>query len=161
MGREIRRVPPDWQHPRNALGHYEPLHDRSYEAALAEWTEGKRKWDAGEDPHRAQHPKSTWEAWSGAAPNPDYYRPDWPAESATAFQVYETVSEGTPVSPVLATHDDLIHWLVNDGSGMGIGGVRQPMSREAAERFANAAWAPSMILTPGKGVRSGLAIHEE
>jgi hypothetical protein len=59
-------------------------------------------------------------AWEGGPPRPDSYRPAF--ESApTAFQVYETVSEGTPISPVFETRDELIDWLVNDGAGMGIG----------------------------------------
>lgn len=42
MGREVRRVPPDWEHPRHTketttnpktIGHYIPLHDEDYETA--------------------------------------------------------------------------------------------------------------------------------
>jgi hypothetical protein len=49
MGREIRRVPPDWTHPVNKycphIGNnphdggpcYHPLHDQDYESAAQEW----------------------------------------------------------------------------------------------------------------------------
>lgn len=165
MGREIRKVPPEWQHPKDARGNYEPLLDRSFDEAIDEWIEARRKWRAGEDPKRAEHEAQVghpvaYQEWSDGPPSPEYHRPGWPEESRTAFQVYETVSEGTPISPVFLTKDELIQWLVNDGSGMGIGGARQRMSRQAAERFVEAAWAPSMIFDAGHGVRSGTAIHE-
>lgn len=46
MGREVRMVPPDWQHPRytvdnapfpRAVGRYIPAFDRDYEASYEEW----------------------------------------------------------------------------------------------------------------------------
>jgi hypothetical protein len=168
MGREIRRVPLNWQHPKNELGHFRPLHDFPFEDELAEWTEGKRRWDAGEDPKRAEYAAKgvsySWEEWTDVAPNPAYYRPDWPKETRTAYQVYENVSEGTPISPVFATRDELLAWLTQpDGApGMGIGGDRQKISPEAAEAFVAAAWAPSMfaMVGDGKGLRSGVEIHE-
>lgn len=160
MGREVRRVPPDWKHPTDSRGRLQPMFNDSYENKLAEWTEGKRRWDSGEDPDRAANPKDdgsffTFEEWNGDTPDVDYYRPNWPDETRTAFQVYETVSEGTPVSPVFATKDELVFWLMNDGSGMGIGGVRMPLSRAQAERFADSGHALSMV-ADSSGVRSGL-----
>lgn len=164
MGREIRRVPPNWIHPVGDRG-LKPLHDNSFDAEIDERIESRRKWNAGEDAARARyeadvgHPVAFHE-WNGGPPDPEYCRPAWPEESRTAYQVYETVSEGTPVSPVFPTKDELIDWLVNVGSGMGVGGRVQRMSREAAERFAEAAWAPSMVFCAARGVESGLAIHE-
>ena len=172
MGREIRRVPPDWKHPTvkarwpSTSSGFQPLLDNGFSEAMNKWTDAWRKWNAGEDPDRAQyeakvgHPVAYHE-WNGGPPDPAYYRPEWPEASRTAYQVYETVSEGTPVSPVFPTRDEMIHWLVNDGTGMGIGGERLKLSREAAERFADAAWAPSMIGGAGMGVVSGLVIHEK
>ena len=34
-------------------------------------------------------------------------------EQRTHFQYYETVSEGTPISPIFASQEALAHWLVN------------------------------------------------
>jgi hypothetical protein len=161
MSRAIRRVPPDWEHPRNEEGRYKPLLDRDYEAAAEAWLAECIQWTKGEHPDQqstyAAGVRYFWD-WEGRPPSREYHRPKWESEP-TAYQVYETVSEGTPISPVFPTRDALIDWLVNDGSGMGIGGTRQPMNRAAAERFAEAAWAPSMI-DLGSGVESGLAIHE-
>ncbi len=164
MGREVRRVPTNWLHPKNALGRYEPKHDRSFDAAMDEWIKGRDEWNAPGNTRRAEweaeHGPCPYEEWEGPPPDPNYYRPAWPEGSATAFQVYETVSEGTPVSPVFATREALIEWLVNDGSGMGIGGTRQPLSRVAAERFADAGFSPSMIGIVGVGLFSGVQMYE-
>lgn len=163
MGREIRRVPPDWKHPFNEYGDYKPLFDDDYDTELTEWIEGRRKWRAGEDPAREKHKDASWSEYWGEIPNELDYRPQWPEGSATAYQVYETVSEGTPISPVFATSEELIDWLCQKGgaSGMGIGGGRQVMSRVAAERFVDAGSAPSMMFSPATGVASGTSIFEE
>lgn len=164
MGREVRRVPPSWQHPKDARGRYEPKHDCAFDAAMDEWIRGREAWNAPGNTKRAEweseHGRCPYEEWEGPPPDPDYYRPAWPEGSATAFQVYENVSEGTPVSPVFATREALVEWLVNDGSGMGIGGTRQPLSRVAAERFADSGYAPSMVMIPGVGMFTGAQAYE-
>jgi hypothetical protein len=61
------------------------------------------------------------------------------------WQVWETVSEGSAITPVFATREALIDYLVEGGDGWdrkrGDGG----WSRENAESFVTAAWAPSLI----------------
>jgi hypothetical protein len=37
MGREIRRVPPNWEHPKDADGNYKSMYDWEYETAAREW----------------------------------------------------------------------------------------------------------------------------
>ena len=74
---------------------------------------------------------------------------------ATWWQVYETVSEGTPVSPPFATPDELIDYLVAHGDfwdqqrrerGDTIMN-NDPWSREQAEAFVRGpGWAPSMVV---------------
>ena len=164
MGREVRRVPPDWKHPTNEHGHHQPMHDQSFAERYAEWQEGKRKWDAGEDPDREAHKHKdgqdyTWEEWNGDAPDRAYHRPDWKPEEMTAFQAYETTSEGTPISPVFATREEMIDWCVNDGTDLGWGGTKSPLSREAAEKFVGGAYVPTMI-SRGNGMEPGIAILE-
>lgn len=67
------------------------------------------------------------------------------------WQLWETTTEGSPVSPVFATADELVNWMVADG-----------YSREGAEAFVKSGWAPSLVMTPGKGVQSGVdAMAEE
>ena len=144
MGREIRKVPPNWEHPKTyRYGRYDytPLFDESFEEACAKWDEEKRQWDAGERPDyfRADaYPEGiSFDEWHGARPDdPSYYRPAWPEESRTAIQIYETVSEGTPVSPVFTTTEEAVDWVIENWG----------RSREAAEQFVKAGWAPSFVM---------------
>ncbi|MEY9237731.1 hypothetical protein ABIF65_003730 [Bradyrhizobium japonicum] len=76
MGRQVRRVPADWQHPKNGR-RYIPL--RKADDALARAT--------------------------------DQRMPAWPAEACTHWQLYETTTAGTPLSPPCASARDLAKWL--------------------------------------------------
>lgn len=100
MGREIRKVIPNWVHPKDDDGKYKPMRKRP----------PRKKYDA------------TW------------------------FQMYETVSEGTPVSPPFPSLDALEDYLVNHGDfwdqRRGSGGWR----REAAKSFCADGFACSMIV---------------
>lgn len=161
MGREIRRVPPNWQHPvyteENArrsdrIGDYIPMLDKSFKDAAKEWKEEFYKWEAGERPDYITDSCRNDEYWeyAGAPPEPDDYRPEF-TEEPTWFQVYETVSEGTPCSPPFATEEELVVYLMTEG---GLRRNEYPdlfplLTREQAERFVKSAWAPSMIVTGG------------
>ena len=90
MGREIRRVPLDFDWPLNTV-------------------------------------------WEG------FLTPDRPGPPAgDGWQVWETVSEGSPISPVCASRDTLIAWLVTQG-----------YSPLAAERFVDGGYAPSALIVNG------------
>lgn len=54
------------------------------------------------------------------------------------WQVWETVSEGSPISPVFATDEELVNWLISEGYSEG-----------AAEQFAKSGWVPSMVMKDG------------
>ena len=82
MGREVRRVPPNWEHPKDEYGNYKGLHDRSFEKELKEWDAGKANWKEGGDPDfvkvahedgRRYGDKYTWEEWYGEVPSPAWY----------------------------------------------------------------------------------------
>lgn len=151
MGREVRKVPPNWEHPKTKLyadGYgYQPMYDRTFAAAVAEWKAGFAKWEEGNRPEDCED--EYWE-YEGAPPEREYYRP-WSDEEATWFQVWETVSEGTPVTPPFATREELVAHLVANGDDWdqkrGDGG----WSRAAAEKFVGEGWAPSMISVTGSG----------
>lgn len=49
-------------------------------------------------------------------PDPDDYMPDFPEGTATGWCMYETTSEGTPISPVLETPEALALWLADNGA---------------------------------------------
>lgn len=42
------------------------------------------------------------------------FMPDWAKEDYTHFQMYENVTEGTPVSPVIASAKELAEWLAKN-----------------------------------------------
>jgi hypothetical protein len=168
MGREIRRIPANWEHPRQDCPHspwnggcdeaklnggqcYKPLYDEDFESAIDDWIADYQLWKKGEHPDQDEDNKSEtfWEWW-GDPPDPDYYRPKFegPAEW---YQVYETVSEGTPVTPPFATKEELIDYLVEHGDfwdqRRGDGG----WSRENAESFVKDEYAPSFIVVNSGG----------
>ena len=160
MGREIRRVPANWEHPKDAKGDYIPLHD-GFSARLASWTEGKRQWDAGMRdnfrggwiPRSGKEPEMSFEEWDGKQPVPEDYMPEWPEEQKTHLMMYETCSEGTPISPAFATPEELAHWLANTGASA-FGG--ETATYEQWLDTCKRGYAPSAFLT-SRGIESGVA----
>jgi hypothetical protein len=65
------------------------------------------------------------------------------------WQIWETVSHGSPVSPVFATKEELVEYLIEGGDiwdrRRGTGGY----SRKQAEAFVNSGWAPSAVIKRG------------
>jgi hypothetical protein len=82
--------------------------------------------------------KAAYEAWKETEP-----------PTGEGYQMWETVSEGSPVSPVMPTREAMIDWLINEGHRRG-----------AAEKFVEEAWAPSMMLGPN-GLKSGVDVYDE
>jgi len=92
------------------------MHDETFEHAAKEWKDGFAKWEGGERPEYCDPDDAKlefWE-WEGGPPDREYYRP-WKDEEATWFQVWETVSEGTPVTPPFATREELAAHLAEYG----------------------------------------------
>ena len=125
MGRELRMVPADWQHPKNEHGRYVPLRSGGFADADARWNEGYAKWQEGlvrtfgdDDwkPIDPQYLNMRFSDWDCARPSPDDYMPDWPVEQRTHFMMYEDTSEGTPISPAFATAEELARWLADNGA---------------------------------------------
>lgn len=153
MGREVRSVPPWWQHPKNRDGHYQPMMDRDFMTTRREWEAEAKRWADGTHESLVRNPEwrkdyptfSDFEPFFGDC---RYYRPAWTPEEATAVQMYETVSEGTPVSPVFATRAELANWLVEQGH-----------SRAAAENFAETGYAPSFVMVGGR-MAMGVDAHD-
>jgi len=161
MGREIRRVPPNWEHPKKEafdyrtgamIERYQPLFDRPFAPAMREWIKEWEAWEAGTHEDFAKHGKeypNYWD-WSSGPPDPHYYRPNWKEGEATWWQVYETVSEGTPVSPPFATPDELVDYLATHGDFWDQQRGDGAWNRRNAESFVKAGWAPSGIIANGE-----------
>jgi hypothetical protein len=92
-------------------------------------------WDSEED-------KIAYESWK------DYGPPE-----GEGWQVWETVSEGSPITPVFGTPEELIDYLVDVGTSWG-----QKYSRQAATAFVTSerGWVPSAMIVPGVGLVSNI-----
>lgn len=188
MGREIRKVPANWNHPKKPDGDYKCLHqydfDESYKEwkkELKEWYEGHRLWQEGkyknyddrviskqdvliewandisdyrakysftenykreeEELYRSGNPTYTDVAGEPPlAPNPDEYMPkgEW-------YQLFETISEGSPITPPFATKEELVEWLSKNPDFWGT-----QWNPEAAKDVVESGHAMSMIMANGK-----------
>ncbi|HUY79035.1 MAG TPA: hypothetical protein VMV29_19835 [Ktedonobacterales bacterium] len=179
MSREIRRVPPNWQHPRyepddrsGRTGQYRPLYDEAFDTVMVSWWQEASAWIAqvrrGETPADGWYPETdeqaTWARanplrayaeWVGNPPDPESYRDVFTVEP-TAYQIYETVTEGTPVSPVFPTEEALVAWCQQAHPE-----THWPaLSEQAARRFVTAGYAPSMVLSPEFGLVSNAQLYE-
>lgn len=66
----------------------------------------------------------------------------WEREEPPAgegWQMWETVSEGSPVSPVFPTAEEFENWLIGQGYSEG-----------AVEQFTKVGWAPSAVMKGGR-----------
>ena len=142
MSREIRRVPFGWQHPKRENGSYQPMFDKDYKAVKDEWLNELKEWQEGT--HEDYDPEQDYWEYYGNPPDRDFYRPTWETVP-DCYQVYEDVSEGTPVSPVFETQDEMKEWLLAEG-----------YSEFASEKFIEHGWAPSGVVFPGKGFVAGI-----
>ena len=147
MSREIRRVPIDWEHPKHSQfykdfrggDYYQPMFDGNYD-------EEAKKWINDFLDFLKEHPPESGEYfWECECSPPDemyyrnkYYGTEFKSEP-THYQIYETVSEGTPVSPKFATEDEMLQWLMEQGH-----------SEKAAKRFIEEGSVMSGLLVGGR-----------
>lgn len=142
MGREVRMVPPGWQHPRDEKGHYIPLLD-GYEDHLKEFDEV----------YQERGLQGALEYWDGA-PNADRYMlVGVPKSERTLMMMYEDTSEGTPISPAFATPEELAHWLAdNNASAFG----RMTATYQEWLYTCKQGWAMSAMIVLSEDEQSGV-----
>ena len=159
MGRELRKVTADWEHPRDSNGNYKPLLGDSYRKSLTEWQEGRQKWEEGfrkawffQEGREKWVPKVedemeiSWEEWVGEIPKKCDYMPDWEDEDRTNIQMYEDTTEGTPISPVMKDPEELARWLVDNNTSAF---ADLTATYEQWLNTINEGYAPSAILISG------------
>lgn len=159
MGREIRMVIPNWEHPKERTHRgeeFQPLYDRSFAAACLEWKAGYAKWEAGERPDYCTKPTLEFWEYEGSPPDRERYRPEWAESEMTWFQFYETVSEGTPLSPPFPTKEGLANWLAANGDYWSQRRGDPLHSFDYWMKFIGAGWAPSFVVTAGQGIQDGV-----
>jgi hypothetical protein len=148
MGREVRRVPADWQHPMDErTGQHKALWPSSYKDAAAAFMKKAN----------AEGLQAAIDVF-GQAPDEGDYMPDWPGDERTHLMMYENTSEGTPISPAFETPEELARWLADNGaSSFG----SYTATYEQWLGVARGGWAPSMVVIGGV-VKSGVeAINDK
>lgn len=60
--------------------------------------------------------RAAFSEWHGEKHDPADHMPDWTDAERTHIQMYETCSEGTPISPVCETPEALARWLADNGA---------------------------------------------
>lgn len=139
MGREVRPVKLDWEHPRepgtysDGSPRYIPLYSRESLRFRLEWNAEHP------DDEDAREPVDLAE-----------YMPEIPEGAPYGWQLYETVSEGTPLSPVFAAKDELAAWMSDPARG------RDWVPPGVAAKFVAEEWTPSFIMSPQAGFMSGV-----
>jgi hypothetical protein len=76
------------------------------------------------------------DAWEGTEP-----------PSGEGWQVWETVSEGSPISPVFPDRESLVEWLTSPAYSWG---TSEPLTHAQAERFVDSMWAPTGVVIGGE-----------
>jgi hypothetical protein len=151
-------VPKDWEHPKNESGHYQPKFDRSYESTLKDFQEEKKFFNLGlGSDGKTKLPIEAdgyaFEDWHGWMSDPEYFMPDWDDSERTHLMMYETTSEGTPISPAFETPEELAQWLFdNDASAFG----SMTATHEQWLSMCKSGWAVSAAMTQDKGLISGV-----
>ncbi len=85
------------------------------------------------------------EAWEATEP-----------PTGEGWQLWETVSEGSPISPVFNEREDMIGYLMSDANSWGIS---QPLNRTEAEAFVEAGSSiGSMVVVGGQMVPGDAAV---
>jgi putative sterol carrier protein len=134
---------------------FKPLFCDDVAVLQADWDTGAAKWDEGlvDDYHGSWKARDstfksdTYEEWTGGRPDPADYMPQWTAEEKTHYMMYETCTEGTPISPAFASPEELAHWLAdNKASAFAYEGA----SYESWLRVCQGGFAPSAVMADGK-----------
>ena len=106
MGRELRKVPANWEHPKQDNGQYQPMFNTYYGDAINQWIIEHLQWEEGTHPDLIDNPDLKKDCpffamWTDNPPRVNYYQSrKYTPEELTHIQLYETTTEGTPISPV-------------------------------------------------------------
>jgi hypothetical protein len=142
MGREVRMVPSGWKHPKDEE---DPKHFKPLMSGYAETAQAFLNLKTLDELQKALD-------YHGC-PDRNDYMPEWTEDVATHYMMYETTSEGTPISPAFATPEELARWLADTGaSAFG----NETASYEGWLRVAKGGYACSAIGAPGHGLISGV-----
>ena len=157
---------------------WRPHHDQDWLSAWRAWQRRRVRWYAarpfiwlwtvlGLPGHMKRYGWPRWATYQSGeeedgfrgyyGQEPEWYdhRPRWKDSERTRLQLYETVSEGTPLSPPMPDADALAVWLAEHTVGLWNG--TDQMDYNDWVRFLEAGgWAMSFVVSPEHGVESGV-----
>lgn len=93
---------------------------------------------------------------SGLHPEDQGLQREWEREDppeGEGWQVWETTSEGSPITPVFGSPEELAQYCAEEG--VSVVGSRTA-DEETWLRFIREGWAPTMVHTPEGGLQSGV-----
>lgn len=88
------------------------------------------------------------EAYDGQRAESDAWAPEGPPKGE-GWQLWQTVSEGSPISPVFPDAEGLAQWLTTPAACWGA--MTSPMTISQARGFVDAGWAPTGVINAGGG----------
>jgi hypothetical protein len=97
--------------------------------------------------------EGSFEAYEGQRAEKEAWERTKPPEGE-GWQLWQTVSEGGPISPVFETPEELARWMASPAYTWGAS-KHETISYESALSFVKSGWAPSFVSTPEHGVESG------
>ena len=148
MGREVRRVPEGFRWPidKTWFGFVLPKVDCALcggdGKAKADGGTSKAYWGPQDKSGSESEFCSCCEGDGFTWPQINVPRGDW-------WQVWETVSEGSPVTPAFATPQELAEWMATESSDRAWANCTV---NEIAHWIEGAGWAPSGIMHGGRYV---------
>lgn len=89
------------------------------------------------------------EKYEGQRAEAEAWEPTDPP-AGDGWQLWETVSEGSPISPAFATADELADWMSNPERG------DRWVPKPTAAKFIEDGWAPTGVVTARTGLVSGV-----
>ncbi|MCI5045055.1 MAG: hypothetical protein MRY72_10190 [Aquisalinus sp.] len=163
MGREVRRVPKDWQHPVDKFGKYIPLGDE-FDARAKRWDINNAAWEKGKAWNFVENKWQnidaalsgmTYTEADGPRPHKKDFMPDWPQAQRTHYQMYSTTSEGTPISPVMSSPRKLALWLA-DTKASALAG--QPATYKEWLPICQGKTVPTGVNMKDGNIKSGVSV---
>jgi hypothetical protein len=124
------------------------MYNESFSDAFATWLENfdRIRADHLTDEERELYPRGLVD-WlldgEGEPLDPAYYMPDLSIDERTHYMMYNTTSQGTPISPAFATPEELARWLTDTNASIHAG---DGADYETWLRIAKGGYAPSVII---------------
>lgn len=88
--------------------------------------------------------RASVEAYPGQRADADAWEPTDPP-TGNGWQLWETVTEGSPCSPIFADAEGLAQWLTTEEAGLA-----RCSSIETAREFVGVGWAPTGVMADGE-----------